>query len=130
MDPSDRPLSPHIQIYKPQLTSVLSIMHRISGFGLGIGALLLTYWLISIAAGPSQFETAQNLLGSWVGICLLIAWSFGFFFHLCNGVRHLFWDAGKGYELKNVYATGWLVVLISFVCVGLVWFAVFFRWSV
>ena len=121
MDPADRPLSPHLQIYKPQLTSVLAIMHRISGVGLGLGTLLLAYWLIAVASGPAQFEAAQGLIGSWVGMVLLVAWTFGLFYHLCNGVRHLFWDSGLGYELATVYRSGWLIVAASVVGTVAVW---------
>ena len=121
MDSADRPLSPHLQIYKPQLTSVLSILHRITGVGLGMGTLLLAYWLIAIASGPAQFEAAQDLIGSWLGMVLLIAWTFGLFYHLCNGVRHLFWDSGLGYELETVYRSGWLVVAASFAGTAAVW---------
>ena len=123
MDPANRPLSPHLQIYRPQITSVLSILHRLSGVGLGVGTLLLTYWLISVAAGPGPFDFAQGLIRSWVGIVLLIGWTFGLLFHFCNGIRHLFWDAGYGYELDTVYRSGWVVVLTSVLLTAGIWLA-------
>ena len=121
MDPANRPLSPHLQIYRLQITSVLSICHRLSGIGLGAGTLLLAYWLIAVAAGPGPFDYAQGLIGSWLGIILLVFWTFGLSYHLCNGIRHLFWDAGYGYELETVHRSGWLVVLTSVLLTGGMW---------
>jgi succinate dehydrogenase / fumarate reductase cytochrome b subunit len=109
----DRPLSPDIQIYRPQLTSVLSITHRLTGIVLSIGSPLLVFWLISAAAGPSAYATLHGFLASWLGLFLLLGWTFSFFFHLCNGIRHLFWDAGYGFDLQTIYASGWAVVAIS-----------------
>ncbi len=106
-----RPLSPHLQVYRPQLTSMLSILHRITGVALALGTLLLIYWLAAAAAGPEAFATAQGLIGSIIGRLLLLGWTFALFYHLCNGIRHLFWDAGYGFELPDVYRSGWLVVL-------------------
>ena len=123
MDPANRPLSPHLQIYRPQITSVLSILHRLSGIGLGVGTLLLAYWLIAVAAGPGPFDFAQGLIGSWVGIVLLIGWTFALIYHFCNGIRHLFWDAGYGYELDTVYRSGWVVVLTSILLTAGIWLA-------
>ena len=108
-----RPLSPHLQIYRPQLTSVLSILHRATGAFLGLGTLLLVYWLLAVAAGPDRYAGASALVGSWFGRTLLVLWSYALYFHLCNGIRHLFWDAGKGYELEIAYRSGWAVVCIS-----------------
>ena len=124
MDPANRPLSPHLQIYRPQITSVLSICHRLSGIGLGLGALLLAYWLIAVAAGPGPFNFAQGLIGSWLGTILLVGWTFGLTYHLCNGIRHLFWDAGYGYEMETVYRSGWLVVITSILLTGGIWLSV------
>jgi succinate dehydrogenase / fumarate reductase cytochrome b subunit len=109
----DRPLSPDIQIYRPQLTSVLSITHRLTGVALSIGSPLLVYWLIAAAAGPSAYATLHNFLASWLGLLLLLGWTFSLFFHLSNGIRHLFWDAGYGFELQTIYASGWAVVALS-----------------
>lgn len=105
-----RPLSPGLQIYRPQLTSVLSFSHRITGIALSIGAVLLVVWLIAAAAGPQAYSTVQGFMRSWLGLVLLFGWTFSFFFHLCNGIRHLFWDAGYGFELRTIYASGWTVV--------------------
>ena len=110
---ANRPISPHLQVYKPQLTSVLSILHRITGVALAVGTILLVYWLIAAAAGPEAYATAQALIGSWLGRILLFGWTFALYFHLTNGIRHLFWDAGFGFELKTVYASGWTVVALA-----------------
>jgi succinate dehydrogenase / fumarate reductase cytochrome b subunit len=113
MTHDDRPLSPDLQIYRPQLTSVLSITHRLTGVALSIGSPLLVYWLIAAASGPSAYAALHGFLASWLGLLLLVGWTFCFFFHLCNGIRHLFWDAGYGFNLQTIYASGWAVVAIS-----------------
>lgn len=110
MSVSNRPLSPHLQIYKPQLTSVLSILHRITGCALAVGTLLLVWWLVAAATGPDYFALVQAVMGSWIGILVLIGFSFALFYHLCNGIRHLFWDAGHGYELDAAYRSGRMVI--------------------
>lgn len=109
----NRPLSPHLQIYKPQLTSVLSILHRATGIALAVGMLLLVWWVIAAATGPEAYATVQGFLGHWIGRVLLFGWSFALFFHLCNGVRHLFWDAGLGLDLPAAYASGWTAVIVA-----------------
>lgn len=108
-----RPLSPHLQIYRPQLTSVLSISHRATGILLAAGTLVLVYWLLAAASGAQAYAGAQDLLGSWLGRAMLLAFSFSLFYHLCNGIRHLFWDAGLGFDLKTTYASGTAVVVVS-----------------
>ncbi len=117
----NRPLSPHLQVYKPQITSALSILHRITGGALVVGTVLLVYWLGAIAAGPEAYATAQAILGSFIGKVLLFGWSWALFYHLSNGIRHLFWDAGYGFELPTVYLSGKLTVVASFVLTILLW---------
>ena len=117
-----RPLSPHLQVYRPQLTSVLSITHRATGVALAVGTLLLVWWLVSAATGPEQYAVAQSFLGSWLGLLLLLGWTWSLFYHLCNGIRHLFWAMGTGFELKAAYASGWAGVLASRVLTALAWF--------
>ncbi|MCH9051152.1 MAG: succinate dehydrogenase, cytochrome b556 subunit [Proteobacteria bacterium] len=121
MPKGKRPLSPHLQVYRPQLTSTLSIFHRITGVALAAGMVLLVAWLLAAGAGPAPFAVAQGLLGSWLGMVVLLGFSFALFFHLCNGVRHLFWDAGWGFELPQVYASGWSVVVVSILLTGAAW---------
>jgi succinate dehydrogenase / fumarate reductase cytochrome b subunit len=109
----NRPLSPDLQIYRPQLTSVLSITHRLTGIALSVGAPMLVLWLLAAAAGPQAYSSVHVFLASWLGLILLLGWTFSLFFHLCNGIRHLFWDAGYGFDLQTIYASGWAVVAIS-----------------
>ena len=123
MAASNRPLSPHLQIYRPQMTSVLSILHRITGVALGLGGLLLVYWVVAAAAGPDRFAVAQALIGSWFGYLVLFGFSVALFFHLANGIRHLFWDAGYGFELRSAYASGIVVLAATVVLTSIAWFA-------
>jgi succinate dehydrogenase / fumarate reductase cytochrome b subunit len=115
MNPGSRPLSPHLQVYKPQITSVLSILHRITGVALAFGALLLVWWLVAAATGPDYFKLVQGIVGSWVGRLFLFGWTWALFYHLCNGIRHLFWDAGRGFDLPTVRASGLVVVAASLI---------------
>ena len=110
-DIRERPLSPHLQIYRPQITSVLSIIHRATGVVLAIGTVLLVAWLAAAAAGPEVFAAAQAISGSWLGIMILFAFSLCLIYHLLNGIRHLLWDTGRGFELQTVTITGWGVVV-------------------
>lgn len=110
---NERPLSPHLQVYRPQLTSMLSIVHRGTGVFLSAGALFVVYWLYALSQGPESFARVQSLTASWIGKLILLALIFSTFYHLANGVRHLMWDAGWGLELKPAYQTGWLVVIFS-----------------
>ena len=118
----NRPLSPHLQVYRPQLTSVMSILHRLTGIALAVGTLLLVAWLVAAATSPQAFGAIQAFNGSWIGRVLLFGWSFALFYHLCNGIRHLFWDAGWGLELGAAYASGGAVMVISLVLTMGAWF--------
>ena len=119
----NRPLSPHIGIYRKQLTSVLSITHRATGIALVAGLLLLAYWLLALAGGPEPYAKAQALLGSAPGRVVLLGFTLALFYHLCNGIRHLFWDAGMGFEMHSVYRSGWAVVVAAVVLTLLAWTA-------
>jgi succinate dehydrogenase / fumarate reductase cytochrome b subunit len=118
---SRRPLSPHLQIYRPQLTSVLSILHRLTGVALAFGTLLLAWWLVAAANGPEAYAVVEAFFGSWFGKLVLLGFSWALMYHLCNGIRHLFWDAGYGFELKDAYASGWLAVAASLLMTALAW---------
>lgn len=120
-DTPERPLSPHFQIYRPQITSVLSFAHRITGVVLSLGALLLVIWLVMAASGRESFEAAQAYAGSWLGYVFLVGFSFCLFYHLLNGIRHLFWDMGHGFELATVTRTGWAVVIGAVVLTAAAW---------
>jgi succinate dehydrogenase / fumarate reductase, cytochrome b subunit len=128
--PSDpRPMSPHLQVYRWQLTSVLSILHRASGVALSLGTILLVSWLGAASDGPGPYVAVQNFIGSWFGLLLLFGWSAALFYHLCNGIRHLCWDAGQGLELNAVYASGWAVVAATAVLTALAWAFGIAHWS-
>jgi succinate dehydrogenase / fumarate reductase, cytochrome b subunit len=118
-----RPLSPNIQIYRPQLTSVLSIANRITGVVLSLGALGLVTWLVATALGPQPYAAVQGALISWLGQVVLVAFTFVFFLHLCGGIRHLVWDTGRGFELRSIYASGWAVIAASIVLTAAAWVA-------
>lgn len=113
MAASNRPLSPHIQIYRPQITSVLSILHRITGVALTFGTLLMTWWLVAAAYGPDAFATVQTFLGSIIGNLLLWGFTFALFYHLGNGIRHIAWDFGWGFELSQLRASGIAMVVFA-----------------
>lgn len=121
----NRPLSPHLEVYRPQITSILSITHRATGAALAVGVLMLTYWLTSAAYGPEAFARAQGFLGSWLGLVMLFGWTFALYFHLCNGIRHLAWDAGWGFEMPRLRASGLAVVVVSVLMTGATWIAGF-----
>lgn len=123
-----RPLSPHLQVYRPQLTSALSIFHRITGVALVVGTLLLVWWLVAAAVGPEAYAAASGFIGSWLGLFLLLGWSAALFYHLANGIRHLVWDAGYGFELPTVYASGWAVVVATGVLTLLAWIVGLVAW--
>lgn len=125
MSQVQRPLSPHLQVYKWQLTSVLSITHRATGLALAVGTIFLVWWLLAAATGPDAFNTAQAFWDSWIGRLMLLGWTWALFFHLSNGIRHLFWDAGRGFELKTTYASGWTVVTASVVLTLIAWVAAY-----
>lgn len=116
-----RPLSPHLQIYKPQLTSVLSITHRATGVALAVGSLPLVYFFWSISQGVEAYEYMMTLYSGKLGLFCLFGWSFCFFYHLANGIRHLIWDMGYGFEMRQVYLGGWIVVASSVVLTLLSW---------
>ena len=126
MNTRPRPLSPHLQVYRWQITSVLSILHRGTGLLLVLGTVMIAFWVITLALSHSIFEGYQAWLGSLLGKVFLIGWSFSLFYHWANGIRHLLWDAGWGYEIERVYMTGWIVVTISVISTVLLWLSAIF----
>ena len=110
-----RPLSPHLGIYRPQWTMVLSISHRITGVGLTLGALLVVWWLVAAATGPAHFAVADAVLTSWIGLLVLVGSAFALCYHTANGIRHLFWDMGYGFDLDVARKSGQAVVIASVV---------------
>ena len=121
-----RPLSPHLQIYRWQITMSMSILHRITGVGLSFGALLLVVWLVAAATSAEAYDTVQGLLGSPVGIILLMGWSWAMMYHLCTGIRHLIWDMGKGLSIPGVYASDYAALAVSTILTAVIWFV---AWS-
>jgi|SRR6185503_10865039 len=120
----NRPLSPHLGIYRWQITMTMSILHRATGVALAVGSLALIWWLVAAGMGPQDYAQVQSFFGSWFGQFLLWGWTFSFFYHLCNGVRHLCWDAGWGFEIKTLYITGYLTWVVALALTG------FTLWSV
>lgn len=118
-----RPLSPFMigPFYRPQLTSMLSITHRLTGLVVTLGSLFVTGWLIALAAGPQWYGLFSGVMLAWYGQVLLFAWSWAILFHLCNGIRHLGWDWGFGLDIKTAYLTGYSVVAASAVLTIAVW---------
>lgn len=117
----DRPLSPHLQVYRWPLSMALSILHRASGVFLAIGTGLLVWWLLALARGGAAHEQFAACIASPLGRLALLGWTMALMFHLLNGIRHLAWDAGWGYEIPRTQATGWIVVVGTVVLTALVW---------
>jgi succinate dehydrogenase / fumarate reductase, cytochrome b subunit len=106
-----RPTSPHAQIYRWQIGNTLSILHRVTGAALAAGLVALSYWLISLAGGAVSYASAMRILASPIGLIFLCGWTFAFMYHFLNGIRHLFWDAGRGFERTQRHLSGWFAVL-------------------
>ncbi len=122
MSSTNRPLSPHLQVYKPQLTSMMSIAHRLTGMVLALGVVVFTYWLYQVTTNPVMADQMTRFFSAGIGIVVIYAWVFTFNYHLCNGIRHLFWDAGKGYSIPMVYKSGILVILMAVILTVAVFF--------
>jgi succinate dehydrogenase / fumarate reductase cytochrome b subunit len=112
---TNRPLSPHLQVYRPQLTSMMSILHRATGVGLAGGLILMLWWLVSLASGPEYYDYVMGIAGSWFGRLVMLGFTWALFYHLCNGLRHLYWDAGWGFEIESVYRSGYMTLIGSVV---------------
>ncbi len=119
--PVHRPLSPHLQVYKPQLTSVMSILHRATGMALSVGVLYLVVWVVFASGSSGTYAMFQSFNVSILGRIVLGGWLFCAFYHLCNGIRHLFWDMGYGFELKDADRSGWIVVAVSLIATIVSW---------
>lgn len=120
-----RPLSPHLQVYKPQITTITSIMHRITGVALAFGTLLLVWWLVAAATGDAAYARATWFIGSPVGLLMLFGWTLALWYHFCNGIRHLCWDFGYGFELPTAHASGMATIIGAVALTVLTWVAVF-----
>ena len=122
-----RPLSPHLQIYKPQITSILSILHRGTGIVLSIGSIILVLWIVTLTLGESTYLMYSNIINNWFGKFIIFGFTFALFYHLSNGIRHLFWDAGYGYDLNHAYISGISVIISSLLLTSLTWLIVYLR---
>ena len=122
----ERPLSPFMfpSWYHFQIGSALSILHRLTGIALSVGSILLAWWLIAVAAGGQVFAATHAFLGSPIGVLLLFLWSVAFFYHLCNGVRHLVWDSGYGFELRTARLSSYAVLAAAVVLTVVAWLPV------
>jgi len=116
-----RPLSPHLQVYRWPLSMALSILHRVTGVALGVGTLMFTWWLVAAASSDDAFDRAQWFMGSALGLLLLFGWSLALIFHFFAGIRHLFWDAGIGYDSPTYNNSGWGVIIATGVCTVVLW---------
>jgi succinate dehydrogenase / fumarate reductase cytochrome b subunit len=116
-----RPLSPHLQVYRPQLTSVLSILNRASGVATAVGTLLMVWWLVASAGSAKGYAAMQDFIGSWFGLLLLFGWTVALLYHLAGGLRHLAWDAGYGWDLKQVYSSGYAAVAAALIGTIVIW---------
>lgn len=125
MSSNNRPLSPHLDVYRLPLSALLSVVHRGTGAALSIGSIALVYWLMALAGGESAFGTAQAFMGSILGRLMLFGWTFALFFHLSNGIRHLFWDAGYGFEKETVKTSSFIVLAAAGFLTLLVWVVAF-----
>jgi len=117
----ERPLSPHLMIYRPHINMVMSILHRITGAALYFGTLILAAWLVSAAAGPEQFALVSGLLGSWFGQLVLFGYTWALINHMLGGVRHFIWDTGHGYDLETIDILCWATLAASIVLTLAVW---------
>ena len=124
MSNSDRPLSPHLSIYRWPVTMVSSILHRATGVAMAIGFVLFVVWLADMAVGPDAYAALVGALDSVIGRILLFGWSWAFFYHLANGIRHLVWDAGCGFEKSQANASAWVVIVLSIVATAFFWVVV------
>ena len=112
---NNRPLSPHLDIYQYQITWTVSIMHRITGVAMTLGLILIVAWLVAAAFSPELFSLIDGVLRSWIGMVIIFGSLWAFWFHFLNGIRHLFWDLGYGFNLSTVWRSGWVVVLGSII---------------
>ena len=116
-----RPLSPHLQVYRWQITMTMSILHRATGIGLALGAAGLAWWLLAVAAGGESYDRAATFIASPLGLVLLAGFSLALVYHLLNGIRHLLWDAGWGFDIPDVYRSGWAVAVLTIVFTAAIW---------
>ncbi len=123
MNNHDRPLSPHLSIYRWPITMASSILHRATGVALTVGFIVLVAWLFDAASGPDVYAVFLGAMDTTIGCVLLVGWSYAFFYHLSNGIRHLVWDTGRGLEIEQATASAWFVIAASIVLTAAFWWA-------
>lgn len=121
MATDNRPLSPHLQVYRPQLTSVMSFTHRTCGMLLSLGMVMAVVWLLALASGEGAFQTVNGWLAHPLGLAALLIWTASLYYHFLNGIRHLLWDSGWLLELRGAYASGWTVLVLTVVLTAITW---------
>jgi succinate dehydrogenase / fumarate reductase, cytochrome b subunit len=119
--PPPRPLSPHLQIYKPLINMVMSILHRITGVALYFGTLLLCWWLIAAATNADYFNYVSSWFKTWPGQLIMVGYTWALLHHMIGGLRHFIWDTGRGYDLETIDRLSWGSIIISLVGTGAVW---------
>ena len=122
---AERPLSPHLQIYRPMLTMLMSIAHRITGASLAVGFALLTWWLVAVSMGPEAYSSVQSFFGSLIGRALLFAFTWALIHHMLGGIRHLIWDTGTGLDKVTIERFALGTIVGSVVLTILVWLAAY-----
>ncbi len=121
MSNHDRPLSPHLSIYRWPVTMVSSILHRATGVAMSIGFIVLVAWLFDAASGPETYAMFLGVANTLIGKLFLVGWSFAFFYHLANGIRHIVWDTGRGFEKQQATASAWVVIVVSVLLTAAFW---------
>jgi succinate dehydrogenase / fumarate reductase cytochrome b subunit len=124
-----RPVSPHLQIYRWQISMFTSIAHRATGMVLAVGSIFLSFWLVAAAMGPGAFASVNGISSAWYGQVIMFLWTFALFYHLCNGIRHLFWDIGAGLDLQTARLTGFVVLGLTVVLTIITWLAAELVWA-
>jgi succinate dehydrogenase / fumarate reductase cytochrome b subunit len=119
---NERPLSPHLQVYKPQMTSVLSITHRATGVALIVGTIFLGAIVIAAAISEAHYDMIMGYANTLVGKIILLGWTWSLYYHLCNGIRHLFWDMGYLFKIQNANRAGYVVLLSSVILTAGTWY--------
>ena len=122
--PAERPLSPHLQIYKPTITMMMSILHRITGAALFFGTLLIVGFLLALASGKASFDAAQAIYGSFLGKLVLFGYTFALFQHMCGGIRHFIWDTGAGLERETRFKLAWATLIGGLALTVITWICV------